>query len=114
MILMLKKMQAGRELARRALDCKPLLAVLHPDNGTGYPSTTEIGKSPLPGGRVLPRLGSRTRWISLLRLENVLRRVATEHQFLQHLLVSRVQRVLLLGGFRLFGQGDQRAFHAGF
>ena len=99
MILMLKKMQAERDLARRVLDCKPLLAVLHPDNGTGYPSTNEIGKSPLPGGRVLPVPEVEIRWISLLRLENVLRRVAAKHQFLQNLLVSGVQRVLLLGGF---------------
>jgi len=36
MILMLKKMQAGRAFARRALDCKPLLGVLHVANSTGY------------------------------------------------------------------------------
>jgi hypothetical protein len=37
MILMLKKMQAGRDIPRRALDSKPLPSGLHRSYGTGYP-----------------------------------------------------------------------------
>src|SRR5690242_1001467 len=45
MILILKKMQAGRNIRRRTLDCKVLRPALYCTNGTGYcqPSNPEKG-----------------------------------------------------------------------
>jgi len=57
MLLMLKKMQAGRNLPRRVLDCKPLLVGFAPCQWYRLPAqspteTPPLWTPPTPGGGV--------------------------------------------------------------
>jgi hypothetical protein len=101
-------MQAGRVLPRRVLDCKPLLAVLHPDDSTGYLRGTE-SENPRFRLQGLPRAetASVVEGFPGAGSENVLGGVSPEHDFLQWVPVCRVPHKSLRGLVRLLQQRRQ-------